>query len=100
MRQQLTATAPGPMDSIEVINIVREGIWVLVLVSAPLMITALVVGLAVSLVQALTQIQEMTLTFVPKILAMLFVMMLTMPFMLQALQDYTEELFTRIATME
>ncbi|PZP86140.1 MAG: flagellar biosynthetic protein FliQ [Azospirillum brasilense] len=88
------------MDSIEVINIVREGIWVLVLVSAPLMITALVVGLAVSLVQALTQIQEMTLTFVPKILAMLFVMMLTMPFMLQALQDYTEELFTRIATME
>lgn len=100
MRQQLTATAPGPMDSIEVINIVREGIWVLILVSAPLMITALVVGLAVSLVQALTQIQEMTLTFVPKILAMLFVMMLTMPFMLQALQDYTEELFTRIATME
>ena len=88
------------MDSIEVINIVREGIWVLILVSAPLMITALVVGLAVSLVQALTQIQEMTLTFVPKILAMLFVMMLTMPFMLQALQDYTEELFTRIATME
>jgi len=100
VRQQLTATAPGPMDSIEVINIVREGIWVLILVSAPLMITALVVGLAVSLVQALTQIQEMTLTFVPKILAMLFVMMLTMPFMLQALQDYTEELFTRIATME
>lgn len=88
------------MDSIEVINTVRDGIWVLILISAPLMITALVVGLAVSLVQALTQIQEMTLTFVPKILSMLVVMMLVLPFMMQSLQDYTEELFARIATIE
>ena len=88
------------MDSVEVINTVRDGIWVLILISAPLMITALVVGLAVSLVQALTQIQEMTLTFVPKILSMLVVMMLVLPFMMQSLQDYTEELFTRIATIE
>ena len=88
------------MDSVEVINTVRDGIWVLILVSAPLMITALVVGLAVSLVQALTQIQEMTLTFVPKILSMLVVMMLALPFMMQSLQDYTEELFARIATIE
>lgn len=88
------------MDSVEVINTVRDGIWVLILISAPLMITALVVGLAVSLIQALTQIQEMTLTFVPKILSMLVVMMLVLPFMMQSLQDYTEELFTRIATIE
>jgi len=88
------------MDSVEVITIVREGIWVLILVSAPLMITALVVGLTVSLIQALTQVQEMTLSFVPKILAMLVVMMLTLPFMLQTLEDYTERLFTMIATME
>lgn len=88
------------MDSVEVINTVRDGIWVLIIVSAPLMITALVVGLAVSLIQALTQIQEMTLTFVPKILSMLVVMMLVLPFMMQSLQDYTEELFARIATIE
>lgn len=88
------------MDSVEVINTVRDGIWVLIIVSAPLMVTALVIGLAVSLVQALTQIQEMTLTFVPKMLSMLFVMMLALPFMMQSLQDYTEELFTRIATIE
>lgn len=88
------------MESIDVINTVRDGIWVMILVSAPLMLTALVVGLAVSLLQALTQVQEMTLTFVPKILAMLFVMMLTLPFMLQSLEDYTEQLFTRIATIE
>lgn len=88
------------MDSVEVINVVREGVWVLILISAPLMITALVVGLAVSLVQALTQIQEMTLTFVPKILAMLIVMILVLPFMMQSLQDYTEELFVRISEIE
>ncbi len=88
------------MDSVEVINTVRDGIWVLIIVSAPLMITALVVGLSVSLVQALTQIQETTLSFVPKVLSMLFVMMLALPFMMQSLQDYTEELFTRIATIE
>lgn len=88
------------MDSVEVINIMRDGIWVLMLVSAPLMMTALVVGLTVSLVQALTQVQEMTLTFVPKIVAMLLVMMMIMPFMLQSLEDYTNELFTRIATIE
>ncbi len=88
------------MDSVEVINVVRDGIWVLIIVSAPLMITALVVGLAVSLIQALTQIQEMTLTFVPKILSMLVVMILVLPFMMQSLQDYTEELFARIADIE
>lgn len=88
------------MDSVEVINVVRDGVWVLIIISAPLMMTALVVGLAVSLVQALTQIQEMTLTFVPKILSMLIVMILVLPFMMQSLQDYTEQLFTRIADIE
>jgi flagellar biosynthetic protein FliQ len=88
------------MDAPEVVTVMREGIRVLMLIGAPMMLTALVVGLTVSLVQALTQIQEMTLTFVPKIIAMLFVMMLTLPFMLQTLQDFTGELFTRIATID
>lgn len=88
------------MEASEVISITREGIRVLMLIGAPIMLTALVVGLTVSLVQALTQIQEMTLTFVPKIVAMLFVMMLALPFMLQSLQDFTNQLFTRIETIE
>lgn len=88
------------MESVEVMNLVRQALWVLLIISAPVMLTALVVGLIVSLVQALTQVQEMTLTFVPKIIAMMFVMMLAMPFMVQSLQDYTEELFQRIATIE
>jgi flagellar biosynthetic protein FliQ len=88
------------MEAPDIIHITREGIWVLMLVSAPMMLTALVVGLAVSLVQALTQIQETTLTFVPKITAMMIVMMLALPFMLQTLQDYGNDIFDRIATIE
>ncbi len=89
------------MDAVEVVNIVRDAIWVLIVISAPLMITALVVGLSVSLIQALTQVQEMTLSFVPKILAMLLVMSLVLPYMLQSLEDFTEQqVFTRISTME
>ena len=88
------------MDASEVVSITREAIRVLLIVSAPMMLTALIVGLAVSLLQALTQIQEMTLTFVPKILAMFIVMMMAMPFMIQSLEDFNQELFTRIATME
>ena len=88
------------MESADIVHLTRQGIWVLMIVSAPMMITALVVGLAVSLVQALTQIQETTLTFVPKLVTMLIVMMLALPFMLQSLQDYGNELFERIATIE
>ncbi len=88
------------MNSPEVIDFAREGIWVLMLVAAPMLLAALVVGLAISLVQALTQIQETTLTFVPKMAAMLIVMMLAMPYMLQTLEDYGKRLFDRIAVAD
>ena len=60
----------------------------LVLVSAPLMLVGLAVGVAISLFQALTQIQEMTLVFVPKILAIFVAMLLVLPFMADALQGH------------
>lgn len=88
------------MESVELLDLAREGIWVLLLVSAPMMLTALFVGLGVSLVQALTQIQETTLTFVPKMVAMLLVMIFALPFMLQSLEEYGHKLFERIATIE
>lgn len=88
------------MDSVEIVDLAREGIWVLMLVGMPVLVTALVVGLAISLVQALTQVQESTLTFVPKLVAMLLVMMLAGPYMLQSLENYGEKLFNRIATIE
>lgn len=88
------------LDANEIVQITREGIKVLMVVAGPMMITALVVGLAISLVQALTQIQETTLTFVPKVVAMLIVMSLSLPFMVQTLKDFSDELFTRIINIE
>ncbi len=69
------------MDSATVLDVAREGIWVLIIVSAPMMIAGLVVGVVIALLQALTQIQEMTLVFVPKIIAIFFTMLIALPFM-------------------
>ncbi|NBN63551.1 flagellar biosynthesis protein FliQ [Microvirga tunisiensis] len=69
------------MTGPEVMDVAREGVWTLVLLAAPTMVVGLLVGLVIALFQALTQIQEMTLVFVPKILAIFITMVLTMPFM-------------------
>ena len=68
------------MTSADSIDFARQAIWVLLEVAAPAMLTALVVGLAIGLLQALTQIQEMTLVFVPKIIAIFLVLLITLPF--------------------
>ncbi|QCI62985.1 flagellar biosynthesis protein FliQ [Phreatobacter stygius] len=69
------------MTPADILDVARDGILTVILVSAPLMIVGLVVGVAVSLVQALTQIQEQTLVFVPKIIAIFATMLLALPFM-------------------
>ena len=76
------------MTGPEVLDVARDAILTLVLVSAPLMLVGLVVGVAISLLQALTQIQEMTLVFVPKILAIFVAMLLALPFMADALHSH------------
>jgi flagellar biosynthetic protein FliQ len=73
------------MSGPEVLDVARDAIVTLVLVAAPLMLVGLIVGVAVSLVQALTQIQETTLVFVPKILAIFLAMLIALPFMADAL---------------
>jgi flagellar biosynthetic protein FliQ len=75
-----------------VLDLAREGIWVMVLIAAPMMIVGLVVGVVIALFQALTQIQEMTLVFVPKILAIFLTMLLTLPFMGAILGGYMTKL--------
>jgi flagellar biosynthetic protein FliQ len=87
------------MNEAEVLEIGREAIVVAIKVGAPAMVLALVVGIAISLFQALTQIQEMTLTFIPKILAIFVSMLVFMPFMLATLSDFTQRLMDRIATL-
>ena len=83
------------MTGPEVLDIAREGIWVLIKISAPIMVVGLVVGVVIALFQALTQIQEMTLVFVPKIIAIFLMIMLTMPFLGETLSTYTQFLMER-----
>ena len=84
------------MDTAAVLDVSREAVIVLLKLSAPLMITALVVGLIVSLFQALTSIQEMTLAFVPKILVIFVSLLVFLPFMITTLITFTEGLADRI----
>jgi flagellar biosynthetic protein FliQ len=88
------------MDVAEVLDYGRDAILVLVLVCAPVMGVGMVVGLTVSLVQAVTQIQEMTLTFVPKILAIFLSLLLFMPYMLSQLTGFMERTAQRIAGLD
>ncbi|MFZ0609638.1 MAG: flagellar biosynthesis protein FliQ [Xanthobacteraceae bacterium] len=74
------------MTGPEVLDVSRDAIKTLLLVSAPLMLVGLVVGVAISLLQALTQIQETTLVFVPKILAIFVALLVALPFMADAMQ--------------
>lgn len=84
------------MDPLTVVEIGRDAILVVLLVSGPLLGVGLVVGLAVGVFQAVTQIHEMTLTFIPKILAITVVLLLMLPWMLLKLIDYIRLLFDRI----
>lgn len=83
------------MDGAAVLDIARDGIWVMVTVAGPVMIVGLVVGVVIALFQALTQIQEMTLVFVPKILAIFFAMLIALPFMGATMATY----MTRVADL-
>jgi flagellar biosynthetic protein FliQ len=84
------------MSGPEVLDVARDAIITLVLVCSPLMLVGLAVGVAISLFQALTQIQEMTLIFVPKILAIFVTMLIALPFMADVLQGYMTRLAARI----
>lgn len=88
------------MDGAEVLDIGREAIWLTVAVSAPALLVGLIVGVVIGLIQALTQIQEQTLVYVPKILATFAAMMLFLPFMGDALAGYMSRVAVRIATGE
>ncbi|MFN4262321.1 MAG: flagellar biosynthesis protein FliQ [Thioalkalivibrionaceae bacterium] len=79
-----------------VIDVARDALWVLILLSAPILLTALAVGLAIGMVQAATQIQEMTLSFIPKLLAMFAALLVTGNWMLGLIVDYTVGLYEMI----
>ena len=76
-----------------VIDIAEKGIYMVLIISGPLMVIALIIGLLVSIFQATTQIQEQTLAFVPKIVAVLLGLILLAPWMLSHLLSYANEIF-------
>jgi len=84
------------MTAADALTVGRETIMVSLKLGAPAMLLALAVGLAISFFQALTQIQEMTLTFVPKLVVILLSLLFFLPFMLETLVSFTQGLVSRI----
>ena len=84
------------MNSQTILTIGQQALEMTLLISAPLLLTALAIGLVVSIMQAATQINEMTLSFIPKLVGVFAVMVLAGPWMLQTLVDYVQRLFTSI----
>lgn len=87
------------MSHLMIVDLARQAILTALLLAGPLLAVALGVGLVISLVQALTQIQEQTLSFVPKLLAIAAVFLVALPWMLQVLAKYTTELFRSLPTL-
>ena len=79
-----------------IVGIMAETIRVALMISAPVLLVGLVVGVVISLLQAVTQVQEMTLVFVPKIVACLVVLVAALPWMINLLVSFTHQLFSNI----
>ena len=84
------------MNEVEVLDISREAIFTLIKVVSPVLLVALFIGLIIGIFQALTQIQDMTLAFVPKILGVFFTLILLFPFMLNQMRMLSDTLFDKI----
>jgi len=84
------------MTTDTVVGLMAETIKITLLISAPMLIVGLIVGVVISLLQAVTQIQEMTLVFVPKIVAVLVTLVASLPWMISLLTTYTQNIFANI----
>lgn len=87
------------MNEVEVIDIGRDAVWTMLKVAGPILIVGLVVGLSISVFQTLTHIQEMTLTFIPKITAVFTSLILFMPWMLTQLTEFTQRVMDKIISL-
>ncbi|MBI5837311.1 MAG: flagellar biosynthesis protein FliQ [Candidatus Eisenbacteria bacterium] len=87
------------MTPLEAVSILKQALWTAVVLSTPMLLFGLVAGLVVSVFQAVTQIHEMTLTFIPKILAVILGLVLFLPWMLNMMITYTSNLWLGAARM-
>ncbi|AZV20317.1 MULTISPECIES: flagellar biosynthesis protein FliQ [Mesorhizobium] len=84
------------MNEADALDIVQYAVWTVLVASAPVVLVAMAVGIGIALIQALTQVQEITLTFVPKIVAIMLVVALTGPFIGSQISAFTNVIFERI----
>ena len=87
------------MDAETVVTIGQQALKVVLLVSGPMLVAGMLVGLVISVFQAATQINEMTMTFVPKIITVFVVLVISLPWAIGQLTDFTRAMFERIAGM-
>jgi flagellar biosynthetic protein FliQ len=84
------------MNQADALDIVQSALWTVIVASGPAVGAAMAVGIVIALLQALTQVQEMTLTFIPKIIAILVICSLTAPFMGAVIYSFAEQVYARI----
>ena len=84
------------MNQADALEIVQSAIWTVILASSPAVIAAMAVGVIIALLQALTQVQEITLTFIPKIVAILLISSVTAPFIGAVIFTFAENVYGRI----
>ncbi len=87
------------MSEVYVINLLREAFYTVFLLAGPILIVTMVVGLIISVFQAATSIQEMTLTFVPKAVIVAIVLILMLPWMFDIMISFTTQIFTQIPSI-
>ena len=87
------------MDIEFIIGVARDSIFTTLMVSAPMLFLALIVGLSISILQSITQIQEMTLTFIPKIIAVALALIVFLPWMITTIVSFANQLFSIIPSL-
>ncbi len=84
------------MTEADLMDVAREGIWTMIKVAGPVLLAGLAIGVAISILQAVTQLQEMTLTFVPKVLVVFTSLIILLPYMLHTLGDFWRSVMDRM----
>ncbi len=87
------------MTQSSTLTVLEQTLWTIAQLSAPILLTALVIGLVISLIQAVTQINEQTLSYVPKIIGIALVLIIAGPWMLQTLLAFTARLFSSLPSL-
>ncbi|MBW7886930.1 MAG: flagellar biosynthesis protein FliQ [Bacteroidetes bacterium] len=88
------------MSEAFVVNLIREAFYTMLLLASPVLLLSLIVGLIISIIQAATSIQEVTLTFVPKMIAIAIVLVLALPWMMDVMIAFTTNLFQQISILK